>query len=508
MNKIMIVIKFDDGVVIPDGVDTNYPNIFLGDDFYEAQRLYEQLPTGSVSDLTTFVWYYKNIFTAFFATRQLPLPALVCLYCLADKLAYLTNSPLDAPNFLTYFAFEYELKRETFRDDLDDLAALVMQNPIAHWWYENPLTLCADVHSEVTDRCLNSNDYYNQLGFQSFPYRGEGVTIIDSEDYGSTPQHTYLPSMTVKLLNEQTDATTISNDHFYKTLGVLFAVSPTHRQTSQPELHGIVPQASLGILAFPYARTVNVVIAEFLDKFWANFTTRTVIPATLKAGQQRISVLLFERQATLQIEHGNDDSYFSFPLEVFPDMRKAMIACWEKGIIVIQPAGQQGNASSIPNLDTALRRLKRASRHSATYTDFSKPFLPHSDYTGSASIMVGALDKTSHIKAQANYGTIIDVYLWGECIESLGSDGHFLPYDFTSAASAIAAGIVGALQSAAMASNKVLTTPQIKSVFNKTFRGGRTAGYQGVPFNSTSVPLQELWEQCAQQLGSISPSSH
>lgn len=495
MQKILVVIKLNDNVIISSELAHN---LILGDkdDFFDAQTLVINAlqPDPDLTGFINFLSAYKNL--------GLDQP-LACLYYLAKKVPFVTEIA-TVGNFLNYFAFTYTINNENLANDFSVLHSTLFSLPaVSHWWCESPMQLC-EAPTYPPPPVSPVNLYYDSLKFQDFsPARGKGVTIIDAEDYGDQPQHPYLADLLPSRSRVIHPAFTTKGAriHFYKTLGVLFAHPPARSTTSSPlptnirrPVIGLVPNAELAIMAFDYTAISDNLDDAFIPNFFARKQIPDLLAKTPPLTNQG-NILLFERMVPITV--GNDREY-NLPLEVLPDMRKAMLSCRRKNIVVIQPSGELNGIDF--NLDHALQLLLQLLSRQR-YTNFNTPFtIADGLFTGSVCITVGALGDGHTILPDTNAGKIVDIYLWGKGIQTLTyPDPSIIPdpplfddYGFTSAASAIAAGITAALQSAAKASDKKLTTTQIKNVFNRTFRVG------GVAFNPTT--LQTLWEECQREL--------
>ena len=269
---------------------------------------------------------------------------------------------------------------------------------------------------------------------------------------------------------------------------------------------GLAPKAQLQTLAFNNSLSPELAPTDLsqYDKFIVNFFLRFTIAKMLsEPSLTNKGNILLTSTRMVQIPVGNAQTY-NLPLEVLTDMRRNMLACYKKKIVVIQPAGQCGNGGYDLNITFSNISHLRGPK----YTDFAKPITLDPEkkpYFGSAAVTIGALDSNNKILDQANYGNIIDVYLWGENIETITysptpnvlDEKLFGDFGFTSGASAIAAGIVAVLQSQAKSHGKLLTTTQLKDLFDLTFRGGQIPGSSSSPDTIfTPITLKDLWYQC------------
>jgi hypothetical protein len=486
----LIVIKLRDDVIVPTGPNDR---LILGDraDFAQAQTAFQTYYQASFPPTELAPRPDVTGFATFFSTYQSLIPdrPLNALYYLAPNKVSFVQQVAPAGNFLTYFAFVYPIDTDldtTFRQVLDNLIALPT---VEFWWAEGPMTRCSPGGGPLAPAAPASvNAYYDSLRFQTFgTNRGQGAVVVDAEDFGDVPVHPYLPQLTRPVLLDKS-TNTAQRPHFYQTLGVLFAIPPPQQQSAKKlatdkTVIGIVPSAQLATLPFDNTAVPTDSTSESPDVFRVNFFVRQRMPALLtnKDLTRQLPVLLFERQ-------------------VLFDMRQAMVTCQKLGVLVVQPAGQQVSDTEF-SLDDALRNLSRLPTGAPRlpkirYTDFT---------TGSVCLTVGALTTGGGIKPTTNTGTIVDVFLWGENIRTLaplplpqpGSkpnpEAAFADYGFTSGASAIAAGIVAALQAAALRNGKPLTTNDIKAVFKQTFRAGGSKLF-------ADTTLAQLWTVCADRL--------
>ena len=465
----------------------NDPGLLLGKQFFAAQAILMDRPqiTPDEESFLRLFSIYKNL--------GLGSP-LICLSFLADNLAYIPAAS-TVGNFLSYFAFVYKVDNQNLDAELAPVAPFLNDPMVDHWWLEGPMELCAPRPLPGTPLV---NAYYTSLDFRHFGSRGKNVSIVDAEDFGDKlSKHPYLSDRIRRETLVANERVSSNKAHFYNTVGMLFAVPPATPATSPPpdQIMGIVHNASLVAFAFDNASAFSSV--SLIKEFMPNFISRTLTPGINKLlTQQKLKpgdVLLFERMVPIPV--GNNTSW-TMPLEVLPDMRDAMLTCRRNGIVVIQPAGQ-GNGVGF-NVDEALTKL--SSRRNPRYTDFTVPVaLGHNEvWQGSVSIMIGALAANGTVKPDANSGSIVDVYLWGEGIKTITYSDHpentatlFANYGYTSAASSIAAGIVAALQSEAITlpGGKPMTTAQFKVVFRKMFRQGGASIF-------TSHSLKDLWRAC------------
>jgi hypothetical protein len=509
MNKTLIVLKLADSVVVPEKLDST---VVLGPGYYEAQKLrlavYRKEETFDEKSFLTLLNGIRRLFGN---------KTVFNLYFLCDRVAYYKQG-YGAVNVLNHFAFILDATGDKLEKELTKLREVTANVRIDHWWVEGAMTLTPSPSSPAgsygtwhavqrllakrspkvaravrsTTTCSTRSDYYTVLGVDAFLHRGEGVTILDAEDYGPGPRliphHAYLSGRTVDVVPGTLPSDPPASDpygdvpHFFKTMGVLAAQTPARATET---LTGLVPDAAIILCSFPRAN-LSLPQQTVID-FVANFHVRNVITTAITSG--RAGVLLIERSVPLPFSRS---ASFNFPIETLLDVRGLFQECIQANVIVVQPAAWQSNIFSTnhPDLNTYLNHLKvygNGQTPTLQYTDFSGSFAtPSATYTGSFSVLVSAIDATNHIQAYANQGTLINVYLWGACVRSL-SRTRLSYYSAASAASAITAGIVAALQSAALTKGKRATLAQFNTVFTQCFRVG------GADYTPTT--LTQLWTQ-------------
>ncbi len=517
MNKTLIVLKLADDVVVPENLPAT---VMLGPDYYAAQklRLAALYKKESETDEKSFPTLLSGI------QRLFGNKTVFNLYFLCDRVAYYKQGH-GAVNVLNHFAFILDATGAELEKELTRLHEVTANVRIDHWWVEGAMTLVPPARLPTdsygawpavqkllarrsmkvaravrsTTTCSTPSDYYTVLGAAAFPQRGEGVTILDAEDYGPgprlIPRHAYLSGRTINVIPGTLPSDPPAPDpygdvpHFFKTMGVLLAQTPARAREA---LTGLVPGAALILCSFPRAK-LSLPQQTVID-FAANFHVRNVITTAITSG--RAGVLLIERSVALP--YGRSEN-FNFPIETLLDIRGLFQECIQANVIVVQPAAWQPDIFSTdsPDLDEYLTKLKRygdGQTPALQYTDFSGSFSPatgsgpSATYTGSFSVLVSAIDATNAIQAYANQGLLINVYLWGACVRSLSTNGKLSYYSAASAASAITAGIVAALQSAALAKGKRATLAQLNAVFKQCFRAGGGAVY-------TPATLAQLWTQ-------------
>ena len=495
METILIIIKLEDNIFIPKSAASK---IFLGKDYFKAQRILYDLGRVSTPNPEGFIRFFEK-FTELFPDKK-----LFSLYCLADKVSYTKNGQSDE-NFLNYFAFEQQIDNTTpnlglttafgasglmalsFSTKLEKLLAL---EEINYWWFEGKMSLMLP---NAPSRCTEKNTFYNVLRFADFSGKGKNVKLFDAEDYGTLDiKHPYLSKIEKTKVNLSNTPDENVKAHFYKTLGIIFAQMP---ERISKKVVGIAPQAQLGILAFTIPKKISKSFVRTNGEEFAlvdNFIQRAINAHLFKSSiMGKGEVVLFERQVTLFV--GNNITQ-NFPLEVLPDMRRAYLNCAKNDIIVVQPAGQNvidTTGLRNPNLEAAANNIMDTHKAKIRFYNFSDR---------SATILVGAIDKDGKIlkhndtdNMDTNHGPMVDAYLWGECVESLDTGQGVADYGHTSAASAIMAGIVVALQSKAKSVGKKLNTGQLKAVFARTFRKEEQI------FVPTTIDV--LWQECKKELG-------
>jgi hypothetical protein len=233
---------------------------------------------------------------------------------------------------------------------------------------------------------------------------GAGISFIDME-LGWTLDHEDLGTHgKIPLHGEIQDG---SREHGTAVLGVICALDN-----------------SIGCIGItPNLTSVDVVS---YNNCWQRDCVNAMVPAfdRLNAGD----VLLLEAQLA--------DPINPKPLEFLPHVFEMIATLTDRGIIVIEPAGNNARSGQ----DIALF---------ATNLDPDAP-----DFEDSGAIVVAAASSTypHERRANSNFGKRVDCYAWGDSVATLFSDvsGITTSYrpDFrdTSAASAIIAGAAASLQ--------------------------------------------------------------
>jgi hypothetical protein len=481
MDKRLVVVKLHDSVVVP--VALTDANLFLGRDYHQAQYLRLHRPRLSLRASNLVVQEpsqsvclaageqrfraFLHQFRQAFGNRP-----LACLYALTDKISYLRQATTDL-NILNYFAFATD---DDSRPDVD-----ARLPDVDHWWTEGPMLNLALLDNEgpvLTPTAAPTppaadvpaeNAYYTMLEAAAFPFKGKGIRIIESEDFGGPPGHLYLRHVPTTVVNASAPSSTLER-HFYKSLGMVFAKPPVPMLPTHKPVYGLAPEASLQVFAFP-AETGTWL--SLFSAFQANFKQRWLL--TNAATTQKAHLLLIERAVALFVDTGKTRL---FPLEVLPDIRKLLDECAAKKLLVVQPAAWQIEPRPGLDLDVAVADMAR-------FMGGSQRITPLGLSLPSQSIMVGSVDLAGQIQPAANRGSLVDVYLWGEGITSLGVPDEFANFRYASAAAAITAGMVAALLSAARTLGKRPSLAAMKHALSTTFRQG------GVAFCPASLP--DVW---------------
>jgi hypothetical protein len=488
MEKLLIVIKLSDSVVVPPAAAETDDRLLLGPGYFEAQQLrlrrsrltlnggkVVQTPTESIciaegqARFRAFLSQFRRIFG--------PKP-LACLYALADKPTYL-RQPDTTHNILNYFAFEADTPAGLTPQLRTQLAPLVQWPDAEAWWAEGempnltdtappPPVATAPVPAAAPPPVENA--YYQTLEAATFGFKGKGVKLIESEDFGGQPAHRYLRHVPTTVVNASSPSVTLER-HFYKSLGMVFALPPAPPLPTDRPVVGLAPEASLQVFAFPPAQAGEL-LALFAT-FKTNFRQRWLL--TKATTTQKAHVLLIERAVAMFVEVGKTRL---FPLEVLPDIRKLFEQCAAKKLLVVQPAAWQIQDRPGLDLDVEIARMSQFLRVSQHITPLG-PALP------SQTILVGSVGTDGVIQPAANRGSMVDVYLWGEGITSLGLPDTFEPFRYASAAAAITAGMVATLLSAARSVGKRPSLAAMKAALTTHFRRG------GADFSEATLP--QVW---------------
>ncbi|MDP7980036.1 S8 family peptidase [Bacillus sp. WLY-B-L8] len=242
---------------------------------------------------------------------------------------------------------------------------------------------------------------------------GEGITFTDME-YGWLLNHEDLEKQNIELISGKNVEGHVA--HGTSVLGIVSA------EDNQIGNIGIAPKA-----------TVKVV-SQIRDD--GSYNTADAILSAVKhlhAGD----VLLLEAQSSYE---GYRDKYL--PVEVQPDVFDAIRTGTDKGIVIIE-AGANGwnDLDEFKNKD-GKKVLNRNSK----------------DFKDSGAIMVGAAVPAVHHGRSwfSNYGSRIDVYGWGEKVDTTSADPnrnvknlYTSSFNGTSSASPIIAGAAVSIQSIA-----------------------------------------------------------
>ena len=167
----------------------------------------------------------------------------------------------------------------------------------------------------------------------------------------------------------------------------------------------------------------------------------------------------------LEVQVGDGPYNSKTPVEFWDRIYASIKALTDKGVIVIEAAGNGGLNLDAPLFEGKLTRGKRDSG---------------AIMVASSSAPVDGSRYENHFvrHTSSNYGTRIDVFNYGERVVTTGygelylSDDENSDYhnDFggTSSASAITAGIAGSIIGIAKAQNKVITPHQLRDAFQNT----------------------------------------
>ncbi|OUB80934.1 putative mucin/carbohydrate-binding domain-containing protein [Bacillus wiedmannii] len=239
---------------------------------------------------------------------------------------------------------------------------------------------------------------------------GKGTTLVDME-YGWMLNHEDLVNQKIELISGQNVIG--ERGHGTGVLGVMAA------EDNQIGDIGIVPKAKVKV------------ISQIRDNGSYN-TADAILNAVhhLQPGD----ILLLEAQASYD---GYGDKYL--PVEVHSDIFDAIRAGTDKGIIIVETAGNGSN-----DLD------KFQDRNGKKILNRNSP-----DFKDSGAIMVGAGSSTFPHKRlwYSNYGSRMDVYGWGENVDTTSADPnknatnlYTSTFSGTSSAGPIIAGAVTSIQ--------------------------------------------------------------
>jgi hypothetical protein len=254
-------------------------------------------------------------------------------------------------------------------------------------------------------RGIGARDVWNRLGSS-----GAGVRIVDVE-FGWDLGHRQLPGTIPLVSGVNADY----RDHGVGVLGILVA------EDDDAGIVGLCPKATVAVASV--VRSAD----DFDDIDYAAAIEDAV--GTMGAGD----ILLIEVQTRYPAFGGKE----GYPLEIEQDVFAAFQEATERGIIVIEAAGNRGvdlDAFATDDHGTLLNRGL-------------------AEFEDSGAIMVGAC-RTADSKLKhhwldpSNYGSRVDCYAWGEKVVTLGALPNALDTEFsdTSAAAAIVAGVAAIVQ--------------------------------------------------------------
>ncbi|PEA89590.1 putative mucin/carbohydrate-binding domain-containing protein [Bacillus thuringiensis] len=244
---------------------------------------------------------------------------------------------------------------------------------------------------------------------------GKGITVMDME-YGWLLNHEKLANQNIELVSGQN--VTGQRAHGTGVLGII----------SQEDSHvggiGITPAAKVKV------------VSQIRDDGSYN-TADALLSAinNLKYGD----ILLLEAQATYE---GYGDKYL--PLEVHPELFDVIRAGTDKGIVIVETAGNGSN-----DLD------QFKNRNGKQPLNIKSP-----DFKDSGAILVGAGSSSVPHKRlwYSNYGSRIDTYGWGENVDTTSADPvkndvnlYTTTFSGTSSAGPIITGAAASIQGAATA---------------------------------------------------------
>ncbi|GGE61577.1 S8 family peptidase [Priestia taiwanensis] len=268
---------------------------------------------------------------------------------------------------------------------------------------------------------------------------GKGTTFVDME-YGWLLNHEDLVNQKVELMSGQN-----INQHVGHGTSVLGIVSAEDNEKGNI---GIAPKAKVKV------------ISQIRDNGDYN-TADAILSAVnnLNAGD----VLLLEAQAAYE---GYGDNYL--PVEVHPDVFDAIRTGTDKGIIIIEAGGNGGNDLDQFRDRNGKQVLNRNSK----------------DFKDSGAIIVGAgSSDVPHERLWfSNYGSRIDVYGWGENVDTTSATEnssainlYTSSFSGTSSASPIIAGAAISIQGIAKENlGKYYTPSQLRKILSNTGTGTKS----------------------------------
>lgn len=407
-----IVVKFQDKMNIPYGEDKEISDYMLEKNMISWKKILLKYSGISISKL--------------FTTLD---PG--SLTEMVDKVK-ISNTDYKPPNFLTYFAIDCPEGVET-----DELLKEIWKDENIEYVYEesgptDPPVIMA------RNNILSANQGYLDAApngidaMYAWNFGGDGsgnIKFIDIEQ-GWDLEHEDLPKKpSIQLLSGESHSKV---GHGTSVLGIILA------QDNNIGCVGITPFVSASVISQ---------FRQTLGRKTLVYNTADAISAAVHALNSG-DVLLIESQIVLK----RSNRFSNYPSEVEHAIFHAIELGTNKGIIIIEPAGNGSNDLDTFKNTTGKFVLKRSKNSTGE---------SNKDFKDSGAIMVaGAGSAFPHIKdASTNYGSRIDCYAWGENIQTTG-DGEngttgkkYIP-DFagTSGASAIIAGAAISVQSMRIAS--------------------------------------------------------
>ncbi|WP_169713753.1 S8 family peptidase [Paludifilum halophilum] len=307
------------------------------------------------------------------------------------------------PDLLSYFVTEVppDVQPEKWAKKLTRQSAVELA------YVEGGPTPPSSVHPDDDPRFGNQGylapspqgiDVQSAWGFKGGD--GSGIGFVDLEQ-GWRLEHEDLADQNIRLIS---GVNHMFHSHGTSVLGEVAAADNTIGNI------GITPRAKTRVVSQ-----------------WRTPSTYSTADAVLSAvnAMEPGDVLLLEAQTTV-----GESGYL--PVEVEPAVFDAIRAGTSKGVIVVEAGGNGSN-----NLDqfTDAEDKNVLNRNSPDFKD-------------SGAIMVGAASSAApHSRLPfSNYGSRVDVYAWGENIDTLSADGYTTSFGGTSGASPIITGTAIALQ--------------------------------------------------------------
>lgn len=379
-------------------------------------------------------------------------------------------------NFLNYFGLK--IKKYPSIEQFTLLEKLRKETVITDYWVEGNVHNNQPVASNrEKSEIPNANHYINEFDLTKKKNRGRGATLITFEADATNDANilkqinTYLRSFLkqsslISIVGED-NQNSIIKDFFHQchSLGTVFAKSYSRRKI---KLIGIAPKANLIVC--------SVRPLENNDEM--GMVRKKLIE--LNKSDLKNAVLLFEFETSVPFDNNVEKSVF-YPINIYKDIAELLKNLKEnKNFIIILGSGN-GNI----NFDVKVDRpwIDRTQ----TYHDLS--------INSKSVIMVGATTKDlkgSFVKEPFNQSDNLDAYLYTDFNTGVPLNNH----KGTSAAAAIAGGVITYLQGKAIQKGKILTLEIVKEVFKNTFM----KNYPKVVLSPTT--LQQLWEECEKQLKS------